>query len=374
MRILYILPTFSVGGAEKLLLELIPFINEQDKNLVIELLVLTKKNDVFSQKMQEKGVTVTFLSDKLSVRNPLNILKLRKFIVNGQFDIVHAHLFPVQYWVIFALMGVRRKPFLVFTEHSTNNTRRKCLFLRPLESFIYKRYDQIISISGQVEKELLNWLKWDKNKRKKPSFAVISNGVSVEKIINAEPISKSALYETAVSGTRSICMVGRFVPAKDQATLIRACTYLDQNVHLLLVGDGETLSKNKELACELDLSPRIHFLGVRTDIERILKSVDIVVLSSFWEGFGIAAVEGLAAGKPVVVSNVGGLREVVNDDELLFPAGDCKQLSLILIKLLTNKEFYRQKSANSLERSMLFTIQNTASEHTKLYFKFISNP
>ena len=107
-------------------------------------------------------------------------------------------------------------------------------------------------------------------------------------------------------------MVARFSEQKDQPTLIKAIKELPENVHLLLIGEGTLKQKNENLAKEIGVSDKVHFLGFRNDVERILKTVDIVVLSSNWEGFGLAAAEGMAAGKPVIASKVEGLREIVD--------------------------------------------------------------
>ncbi len=99
------------------------------------------------------------------------------------------------------------------------------------------------------------------------------------------------------------------------------------NVELLLVGDGVKRPDLERLAAELKIVERVRFLGNRSDVPDILAAADIYIQPSRWDGFGIAALEAMAAGLPVVVSNVPGLRDVVGDAGLLFEAGSVSELT-----------------------------------------------
>jgi len=140
-------------------------------------------------------------------------------------------------------------------------------------------------------------------------------------------------------------------------------------IHLLLVGQGPLQEEKKLLAKTLGLEKRVHFLGFRSDVERIIKTVDIIILSSNWEGFGLAAVEGMAAGKPVIGTNVPGLRDVIGDKDLLFEVGDEIELANKVIKLLNNKEMYFQKAKQMQRRSENYDIKNMVAKYLKKYFE-----
>ena len=83
----------------------------------------------------------------------------------------------------------------------------------------------------------------------------------------------------------------------------------------------------ESLAKDLKVEERAHFLGKREDIPSLLAAADIVVMPSLWEGFGLSAVEGMAAHKPVYASNVAGLAQVVEDESLLFPVNDIETMA-----------------------------------------------
>ncbi|MEA1994623.1 MAG: glycosyltransferase family 4 protein, partial [Campylobacterota bacterium] len=200
-------------------------------------------------------------------------------------------------------------------------------------------------------------------------FIVIENGINIEKFKRAKPYKKEKINSDFKETDKLICMVGRFSTQKDQATIIKAIKKIPKNIHLLLIGEGKLKEKNKNLAEKLDVLNRIHFLGFRNDIDKIYKTVDIVVLSSNWEGFGLAALEGMAAGKPVVASNVSGLKKLVQGAGLLFPRGDDKKLAEKIKNLLSNYDKYKRTSDLCFKRSQLFDIKKMVQRYINEYKK-----
>ena len=363
IKILHVITNLGSGGAEKLILDLVPLLNQQ-KEILVDVLLLTDNNNVFDKDLVRHGVKVDVIPYK-NRNNPFNICYIKKYIMKEKYDIVHAHLFPTIYWVAIASkLILKHKPKFVMTEHSTNNRRRRIHFLRYLEKFIYSSYDKIISISQETHNNLISWIQ---PKNKLDRFIIIQNGIVVEKFKNALPYKKSDICKEFTEDVRLICMAGRFSKSKDQQTLIRAMQYLPENVHLLLVGEGPLKKENIKLTKQVKVENRVHFLGFRNDMERILKTVDIVVLSSNWEGFGLAAVEGMAAGKPVIASDVAGLRENVKGAGILFQKGNDKELSEIIKKLFVNKNKYETVSQLCLERANDFTIEKMVNELMTLY-------
>lgn len=363
MRILHIINGLGRGGAERLLSEMLPIINEKE-DITINVLVLNDYKGVYIKSLIVNGVGVQTIPLR-NLYNPLNVLYIRRYIIEGKYDIVHAHLFPTIYWVSIASKLIfKNKPKFVMTEHSTYNKRRKKSYFRYIEKFIYSSYDKIISISQQTHNNLISWIQ---PKNKLDRFIIIQNGIVVEKFKNALPYKKSDICKEFTEDVRLICMAGRFSKSKDQQTLIRAMQYLPENVHLLLAGEGPLKKENIKLTKQVKVENRVHFLGFRNDMERILKTVDIVVLSSNWEGFGLAAVEGMAAGKPVIASDVAGLRENVKGAGILFQKGNDKELSEIIKKLFVNKNKYEKVSQLCLERANDFTIEKMVNELMTLY-------
>ena len=142
---------------------------------------------------------------------------------------------------------------------------------------------------------------------------------------------------------------------------------LPSDVHLLLVGEGPLKEKNQNLAKEIGVEDRVHFLGFRNDVPRILRTVDIVVLSSHWEGFGLAAVEGMAAGKPVVASDVPGLRDIVQGAGMLFLKENSAELADKIKKLFQEEDEYNKVVKRCIARAGSLSIKRMLERYINVY-------
>lgn len=111
----------------------------------------------------------------------------------------------------------------------------------------------------------------------------------------------------------------------------------------------------------------IELVSSRTDVSRLLKSVEISVVSSHWEGFGLAAVEGMAVGKPVIASNVEGLCGVVNGAGILFEKGNDKELANIVKELLSDIDYYNKVGKAGFERAKQYDINSMVDKQIQLY-------
>lgn len=366
MKILHVINNLGSGGAEKLIEESVPLINTYPK-IEAEVLLLTSYNSVFLENLKSKGVRVEALNLG-SIYNPLNIFKIKEKIEKNKYDIVHAHLFPTQYWVAISKMLIKSKKIkFITTEHNTSNRRRGKVYFLLIDRYVYSQYDCIISISNSTQDNLINWINPPQEEITK--YKVIENGINLDRFINAIPYQKREIKQEFSEKTKLLCMVGSFTEQKDQQTLIKAMEKLPNSVHLLLLGEGPLQEEKKMLVSKMGLEKRIHFLGFRNDVERILKTVDIVILSSNWEGFGLAALEGMAAGKPVIGSNVSGLRDVIGDQDLLFEVGNEFDLANKIINLLNNKEMYFQKAKQMQRRSENYDIKNMVDKYVEQYFE-----
>ena len=151
---------------------------------------------------------------------------------------------------------------------------------------------------------------------------------------------------------------------KDQKTLIKALALLPDDFYVLFVGDGPLLDEYQKLAQYYNLSKRILFLSVREDAISILKASDIVVMSSNFEGFGLAAVEGMAAGKPVIASDVEGLSNIVEGAGLLFEPHNEKDLAAKVRELGSVSAIV---NFNCMFRTLELQSKNQTDDYGKLF-------
>ena len=163
---------------------------------------------------------------------------------------------------------------------------------------------------------------------------VIHNGV------RKSPRCKSE-NDSAQAGPVKIIMVARFAEQKDQASLLRALATLKQlNWHLDLIGKGETEPTIKSLASDLGLTDKVTFWGEQQDIECRLLSSDIFTLITNWEGYPLSILEAMRSGLPIIASDVGGIREAIENRKngFLIPHGDQNALCSALKLLILNQE------------------------------------
>lgn len=347
MRILHIITSLEIGGAQRLLSDLIPI--QKRQGLDVELLVNVRVENDFTKKIQESGVKIMSLESP-NLYSIFNVIRLRRIIKS--YDVIHVHLFPSIYWAAIASMGLRTKT--VYTEHSTFNKRRSKAYFRPIEKYIYKQYDRIISISKQTEEALQQWLQ-SSDKR----FVVINNGVDITRF--------SALSRPVIP--KSLIMVSRFTASKDQETVIRAMQYIDKEATLRLVGDGDSLEHCKQVAKECRVEDRVKFLGTRSDVADLIAESYIGIQSSNWEGFGLTAVEMMACGKPVIATDVDGLKQVVEGAGPIFHRGDSKELATRISRLLDSRDYYDSVSKKCKDRSLLYDISAMADRYRNVYYE-----
>lgn len=364
MKILHLIDDLSMGGAQNLLKDLSSMQKDRGDDVVV-LQLKIEKDEVISKELIDRGVRVCFLSKKCSMYNPINIFKIVPYI--RKFDIVHVHLFPALYWAGFAKLISLSKTPMVYTEHSTFNRRRRYRLLRMVDAFVYKfAYKEIIACSNIT-------LKAFKNSYPNICSISIPNGIAINKYIEAKPYTKIDLCGIAESDF-IVTMIARFAFPKRQDTIVKAIALLPKQFHAVFVGGeptNEGVKSIQELATELHLDSRVHFLYIRSDVPRILKSSDVVVMSSEYEGLSLSSIEGMASGKPFVSTDVDGLREVVSGAGELFECGNEEQLASILLHLYNDKLYYDRIVNRCLDRAAKYDISEMVDKYQEEYERYI---
>jgi glycosyltransferase involved in cell wall biosynthesis len=188
---------------------------------------------------------------------------------------------------------------------------------------------------------------------------VARNGIPLEALRQAGAGARSRVRaELDIEPGRPVLgVIGRLHPVKGHRAvlamlpaIVRSCP----RAQLLVIGDGPERPACEALARELGISGHVRFLGKRGDVPRLLSAIDLVLMPSQSEGLGLAAIEALAAARPVIAFAVGGLPEVVVDglNGRLVPAGDCEAFSKAVIETLQDPELrfsYARGAASSAQ-------------------------
>lgn len=260
---------------------------------------------------------------------------VRKLISAERPQIVHSHMAKAGSIGRFATVGLKQPPRLVHTFHGHVldgyfRPSVRSAFLRT-ERYLARHTDALIAVSEEIRDELLAL-----GIGRPEQWRVIPLGFDLSSFLNTQVAGTLRRELMLPDEARLLGIVGRLVPIKDLETTFRAMTLLPPEVHLAVAGDGEKRTELEKRTEHLNLKERVHFLGWRKDVTNVMASLDVAVLSSRNEGSPVALIEALAAGVPVVATDVGGVRSVVEDHKsgFLVPSGDFKGLAAAASKLL----------------------------------------
>ena len=350
MRILHVITSLTTGGAEHLMVDLLPQL--RDLGNEVELLIFDGRRTPFYEQLEQKDITIHSLGIGGNVYNPLNMFKLTKYI--GRYDIVHTHNTACQLFTPMAKMLRLSRTKLVTTEHNATNRRRGKWYFKPIDRWMYAHYNHIICIADQTYDNLVNYIGQANH------ISTIYNGVAVSRFLG--PVKDVTAQQSFL-----ITMIAAFREQKDQDTLIKAIAELPANYRLRVVGDGARRSVLEQLVRDLNVSNRVEFTGIRTDIPELLRESDVNVLSSHWEGLSLSSIEGMASGRPFVASDVDGLREIVQGCGILFPHSDHRALASAIQQLCENPQHYHDVAERCQARAKQFDISLMAQQYNELY-------
>jgi len=219
------------------------------------------------------------------------VLRLRRLIRKWNADITHGQLTRGAHYATMASIGTRAVP--ISTCHATSSHKHM------------RGSRRIIAVSNAVAENLV------KHDYPAEKIRVIHNGVPQAKKAGHQLARSELGIPTDVFA--AVC-VGRLIPDKGQKDLIETIDALHKNIHLYFIGDTNT-TYGKEMLNLASEHPRIHFLGYRSDVPRILGAFDLCVAPSRREALSIALIEASQAGLPIVANRVGGIPEVVEENE-----------------------------------------------------------
>ena len=357
MRILQVITSLKIGGAEKLVVDMAPFF--KNKGHIVDVFVFDGERTPFMQQIEEQGIRVIRYNNGASPYHPINILKLIGLI--PQYDVIHTHNTACQYYVAIAKnLCCKTSLRFITTEHSANNRRRSMLFFKKVDKWMYSRYNSVVAISDKATDNLFDFLNG------KIKIKTIYNGINLQKFVQAHPLKNDSHLQKRDKDF-IITMVAGFRGEKDQDTLIKSLKYLPENCILWLVGDGVRRLDCEDLVKSLGLFHRVIFAGIRTDIPNILKTSDVIVMSSHWEGLSLSSIEGMSVGKPFVASDVDGLHEMVEGSGILFSHQDEKMLAEVILRLMNDPQYAQEVAQKCYDKACRYEIQNTVDEYLKIY-------
>ena len=295
-------------------------------------------------------------------------VKLANLLRQERVDLVHAH----QYTPFFYGMAARLlcpRPAVMFTEHGRHfpdYPRQKRIWANRL---LLTKRDRVVGVGDAVRQALID------NEGISPQRVdVIYNGVDLHRFSGSSTTRADVRRELGVCDTDTVILqVARLDYLKDHATAIRTFSRVlsqRKNTWLVLVGEGPELAKIRALVEQSNLTQRVLFLGLRSDVDRLVSAADVFLLTSISEGIPVTLIEAMAAGVPIVSTNVGGVSEVVESGAtgFLAQAGDDDALATHVMHLVTDGDLRRQMGMRGHERAWeMFSESQMHSGYLRLY-------
>ena len=243
-------------------------------------------------------------------------------------------------------------------------------FYKPAVTFSINKSDYVTSVSQSLKDDTLKLFKI-KNKIK-----VIPNFIELDKGIK-DPQAPCHRYVMAKENERIITHISNFRKVKRIPDIIKIFYNIQKEIpaKLMMVGDGPEKEKAEILCQELGIHDKVIFFGNSNEIDKILSFTDLFLLPSETESFGLAALEAMACGVPVISSNSGGLPEVNFDgfSGYLSNVGDVDEMASNAIKILKNDTVLNEFKNNALEVAKKFDIKNILPIYEALYQKAIDD-
>jgi glycosyltransferase involved in cell wall biosynthesis len=206
------------------------------------------------------------------------------------------------------------------------------------------------------------------------------NGLDLDRMKVPSGTSRSeALHRFGLPADRRLITIIANLrnPVKDHPMLLRAAARVRAvapDAAFVIAGEGELMPSLRELAVELEIADDVHFIGRCDDVAMLLHASNVGVLSSKAEGFANAILEYMAAGLPVVATDVGGVREAIVEDETGFivPSGDDQQMAERIIQVLADDEQARAMGARGQVIVQKFSSENHLRNTLELYEELLA--
>ncbi len=356
MKVVHVIPSLRTGGAAIILTHLLPALAEL--GVEVSVLVYDECHSRCEAKVINDGIKL--LSMGCANKRSLRIIPTLHHELSSA-DVAHVHLSPAMWQAAVASLDLKTP--MVYSIHTI---MKDSSWKRPFKKWALGRYAAIVTpLESQID-IVKEWLGPERSARTR--VVAIPHGVKMERLRNARRAPGFGTEQ------RVITMISKFDDTKDQRTLIRAIPLLtDPNVSVVFIGDGPALKAHREYARALGVADRVQFLGTRDDIPSLIAGTSIGVQSSHREVFALSALELMAAGKPVIGSDITANRDLIADAGLLFPEGDETKLAAHINRLLDEQVFYREVSEKCLVRSDDFSVELAAERYFDLYSELINS-
>ena len=332
-NILFFTRTMGLGGTENVVLQLCEILKP-----LVNSITVCSCGGINVEKLSQMDIKHYTVPD-IENKSPCTIIKcmfyIRKIIKNEKITIIHTHHRMAAFYV--SIMQIYKNCKFINTCHNVFYDKKA------LTRFSYKHCN-LIACGEMVKKNLVTEYNIPNEQ-----ITTIHNAVKSfdDRVLEDELIKKLHLQGCFVIGN-----VGRLSKQKGMEYYIYAIPNVmkkHRNARFVLIGSGEEELKLKKIVKTLGVEEYVFFMGYRDDVQNIISQLDLVVLSSLWEGLPLIPIEAYSVGKTVVATNIDGTIEIVNDmiNGILVPVKDSNVLSNAICLLINNKELREKLERNA---------------------------
>ncbi len=367
IKVVFILNNFLLGGAERVLLDLVNGLNKERFEIFV---VTVMGGGVLESEFRKSGAKIIFMGPK---GYPSSLLSKVLWLTSLPFIIIRLALFlgkSKPNLIVNSMYKADIITYLTLTKTKTISIQHDVVCLSPIVAYLkrkaLKKTDKVIAISTHVKEFLEDYFKVDSEK-----IEVIYNGIDVDRFSSFNKSEWGPSFGT----------VARLDKIKGHIHILKVLKRMkDEGIDplkFIFVGDGPEKEKILSFIKENDLN-NVIMAGEKVEVGKYLKEIDVFVLPSLSEGLGISIIEALVAGKLVIASDVGGIKELVQNKKtgILFEAGNEEELYQSIKWVMENrKEVIEMKEASLKwinEKRELFDMKRICQRYSRLFEELVN--
>lgn len=350
MKIVQLIPTFDMGGAETMCAGLCRQLLQDGH--AVSAVCLSGDRTVLTDRLEAAGVPVYYLNK--SVGSGMQCLgQLKKLLATLQPQVIHTHLHALKYAAL-AYPGVP----IVHTVH--NQAAQEAVFLdKQIGKYLFRRGKALpVALTREVRQSVMEVYGLKENQ-----VPMVTNGIDLSACQDKE--------DYALHYPVEIIHVGRFFPQKNHGAILAGAAILKKkgiNVQIHCYGDGPLLEQTRKDAEAMGLGGQVLFEGLSADVFTPMARSDLFILPSRWEGMPMTIIEAMGTGLPVIASRVGGVPDMVTDGEsglLIEPTAEA--LAQAVEKLVRSEELRQHLGRKAREAAKRFSLEAMARGYEALY-------